>query len=62
MEQESILMEVVNPQAVGVDVGSRSHWVALGQSEKDVREYRVFNQGLFAMANWLKERNRPFGC
>lgn len=56
MEQESISMEVVNPQAAGIDVGSRSHWVAVGQSEQDVREYGVFNQDLFDMAAWLKEK------
>lgn len=56
MEQEVILMEVVNPQAAGVDIGSRSHWVEVGQSEQDVREYGVFNQDLFAMADWLKEK------
>jgi len=57
MEQESISMEVINPQAAGIDVGSRSHWVAVGQSEQDVREFGVFNQDLYAMADWLKERN-----
>jgi len=56
MEQESISMEVVNPQAAGIDIGSRSHWVAVGQSEQDVREYGVFNQDLFDMADWLKEK------
>jgi len=55
MEKESISMEVVNPQAAGIDVGSRSHWVAVGQSEQDVREYGVFNRDLFSMADWLKE-------
>lgn len=50
-------MEVVNPQAAGIDVGSRSHWVAVGQSEQDVREFGVFNEDLFAMADWLNERN-----
>lgn len=50
-------MKVVNPQAAGVDVGSRSHWVAVGQSEKDVREFGVYNQDLFALADWLKEAN-----
>lgn len=55
MEQESISMEVVNPQAAGIDVGSRSHWVAVGQSEQDVREFGVYNQDLFAMAEWLKK-------
>ena len=38
MEDEVIKMEVVNPQAAGIDVGSRSHWVAIGQREEDVRE------------------------
>jgi transposase len=57
MEQESISMEVVNPQAAGIDVGSRSHWVAVGQQESDCREFGVFNQDLFAMAEWLKEKN-----
>ncbi len=57
MEQESIAMEVINPQAAGIDVGSRSHWVAVGQAEQDVREFGVYNQDLFAMAEWLKEKN-----
>lgn len=54
--QESISMEVVNPQAAGIDVGSRSHWVAVGQEQEDIREFGVFNQDLFAMAEWLKEK------
>src|SRR5690606_10788002 len=49
-------MQVVNPQAAGIDVGSRSHWAATGQSEGDVREYGVFNEDLFAMADWLNEK------
>ncbi|AKP52863.1 IS110 family RNA-guided transposase [Cyclobacterium amurskyense] len=57
MEQEFVSMQVVNPQAAGIDVGSRSHWVAVGQSEKDVREYGVFNQDLFALVDWLKEKD-----
>jgi hypothetical protein len=47
MEEEKISMEIVNPHAAGIDVGSRSHWVAVGQSEKDIREFGVFNQDLF---------------
>lgn len=56
MEQESISVEVVNPHAAGIDVGSRSHWVALGQSELGVREYAVFNEDLYTMSDWLKEK------
>lgn len=54
-QEEKISMEIVNPQAAGIDVGSRSHWVAIGQQEKDVREFGVFNQDLFEMADWLTE-------
>ena len=50
MEQESISMEVVNPHAAGIDVGSRSHWVAVGQKEEDIKEYGVYNEDLFALA------------
>jgi transposase len=53
--EASISMEIVNPNAAGVEIGSRSHWVAVGQSEQDVREFGVFNQELFAMADWLQE-------
>jgi len=54
--EEAISMEVIHPQAAGVDIGSRSHWVAIGQSEQDVREFGVFNQDLFALADWLMEK------
>ena len=57
MEQQSISMEVVNPQAGGIDVGSRSHWVAVGQTPQDVREFGVYNQDLFIMADWLEAKN-----
>ena len=57
MEEQEISMEIVNPHAAGIDVGSRSHWVAVGQQEKDIREFGVFNQDLFGMADWLKEKN-----
>jgi len=56
MEQELISMEIVNPHAAGIDVGSRSHWVAVGQQEQDVREFGVFNEDLFTMGEWLKEK------
>jgi len=56
MEQDVISMEIVNPHAAGIDVGSRSHWVAVGQKEQDVREFGVFNEDLFALAHWLKSK------
>lgn len=56
MKEETISFEVVNPHAAGIDVGSRSHWVAVGQNDQDVREFGVYNEDLFAMADWLLEK------
>ena len=55
MGKNTISMEVVNPNAAGIDVGSRSHWAAVGQQESDVKEFGVFNEDLFAMADWFNE-------
>jgi transposase len=54
---KNISMEIVNPRAAGIDVGSRSHWVAIGQGENDFREFGVFNEDLYQIANWFKEAN-----
>ena len=56
-KEEMISMEIVNPQAAGIDLSCRSHWVAVGLKEKVDREFGVFNQDLFEMADWLKEKN-----
>ncbi len=48
-------MEVVNRCAAGIDVGSRSHFVAVGQRKEDVREFGVYNEDLRELAEWLKE-------
>lgn len=54
-QKNEISMEVVNPHAAGIDIGSRSHWVAVGQSDDEVREFGVFNEDLYSVADWLKE-------
>jgi transposase len=54
-EAETISMEIVNPRAAGIDVGSRSHWVAVGQGANQFREFGVYNEDLFSIAHWLKE-------
>lgn len=48
-------MEAVNPNAAGIDVGSKSHFVAVGQTKNDVREFGVFNEDLQQICAWLKE-------
>lgn len=46
-------MQIVNPNAAGIDVGSRSHFVAIGQGKNDIREFGVYNEDLQAIATWL---------
>ena len=53
MTKKKIALDVVNPFAAGIDVGSRSHYVAIGQTDEDVREFGVYNEDLIALAQWL---------
>jgi transposase len=48
-------MEIVNPNAAGIDVGSRSHYVAKGQQIDDVREFGVCASDHQEMIKWLKK-------
>lgn len=56
MQKKSVKMELVNSNAAGIDIGSRSHFVAVGQGGEDVREFGVYNEDLKAIAAWLKEK------
>lgn len=48
-------LEIINPHAAGIDVGSRSHFVAIGQTNEEVREFGVYSEDMKALANWLLE-------
>ena len=56
-------LEQINPFVAGIDIGSRSHFVAApvcnadGKIEIEVREFSVFTEDLSKMADWLKECN-----
>lgn len=53
--KEKTLMDVLNPHAAGIDVGSRSHFVSIGQQPKDVQEFGVYSSDHQVMIKWLKE-------
>lgn len=57
MKKEKMALDVVNPQAAGIDVGSRSHYVAIGQRDEDVKEFGVYNEDLMALAQWLLDNH-----
>jgi transposase len=48
-----LLADIVHPHAAGIDVGSRSHYVALGQDKKQVKEFGVFTQDLHQLCRYL---------
>lgn len=48
-------LEVVNPDAAGIDIGSKSHWVAIGQDAQDIKEFGVYSEDNIEMCRWLSE-------
>jgi len=50
-------MQIVNPNAAGIDVGSRSHFVAVGQEENQIKEFNVYQSGLNNLADYLQTNN-----
>ena len=48
-------MSIINPHAAGIDVGSKSHYVAIGQDPRDVKMFGVYAEDLRQLALWLKD-------
>lgn len=46
-------MEVVNAHAAGIDVGSKSHWVAVDQDPQHVREFGVYTKNHLLLIEYL---------
>jgi transposase len=48
-------LEIVNPDAAGIDVGNESHYVAIppGRDAQPVREFGSWTAALEEMAQWL---------
>ena len=51
--KKRIEMDIVNQNAGGIDVGSRSHFVAVGQALEDVKEFGVYAEDLIELCQWL---------
>ena len=47
---DKLTLEVVNKNAAGIDIGSRSHWVAVGQSDKDIKRFKPAKH----FTSWLR--------
>lgn len=57
MAKRKMKMDIVNPNAAGIDIGSRSHFVAINQEHSDVREFGVYAEDLKELLKWLLENN-----
>ena len=47
-------MQVIHPNACGIDVGSRFHVAAIGMSDNQVKEFGVYTKDNEEMIDWLK--------
>lgn len=47
-------LDIINPNCAGIDVGSKSHFIAVGQALEDVKEFGVYADDLTAICLHLK--------
>jgi hypothetical protein len=52
-----VQMQIVNPNAAGIDIGSKEHYVAVAPylCDEPVKSFGSFTEDLHAVAKWLKE-------
>lgn len=50
-------LDYININAAGIDIGSKSHFVAIpeGRDDEHVREFPTFTNSLVELTNWLKK-------
>ena len=52
-EQQYEQMPVLNLNAAGIDVGSREHYVAIGQGREHIKKFGVYTSDLLDLCQWL---------
>src|ERR1700716_353541 len=57
IQSEDISLEVVHPDAAGIDIGNESHYVAVppSRNSQPVRRFGCTTAELKAMADWLEQ-------
>lgn len=55
-KEQTIPMAIVNDHAAGIDVGSRIHYVAVGQEATDVSTFRVYTKDHTQLIQHLKQK------
>jgi len=63
IQSEDLSLEVVHPDAAGIDIGNESHYVAVPRSRdsQPVRRFGCTTGELKTMANWLKQCTKKAG-
>ncbi len=56
-KSNSKMLRIKHPDAAGIDIGSREHWVAVpeGRDKQPVRSFETFTGDLHRLAAWLEE-------
>jgi transposase len=56
-ENDKQKLEILNPDAAGIDIGSREHYVCVpaGRDKEMVKKFAAFTRDLKEMVNWLKK-------
>ena len=54
MKEKEIPMQIVHLNAAGIDIGSKTHWVAVDQNLANVREFGVYTRDHQRLINYLK--------
>ena len=44
MKEKELSLPILHPHAAGIDIGSRSHFVAIDQNKENVREFGVYTK------------------
>ena len=54
MQEKELSMKIVHPYAAGIDIGSKSHWVAVDQNPAHVLEFGVYTRDHQRLIDHLK--------
>lgn len=57
MAKKKIEMDIIHQHCAGIDVGSKSHFVAVGQELEDVKEFGVYADDLTGICLHLKQHS-----
>ncbi len=57
MNNDNNTLQIINPDAAGIDIGSKSHYVCVPQDrdKEYVRRFGSFTDDLHKIADWLKK-------